>query len=57
VLVARNIPFIFITGYGAESIDRRFRHIPVIKKPVQRQVLQKLFILSPRRGRQPRETV
>jgi PAS domain S-box-containing protein len=44
VLVARNIPLVFITGYGVESIDARFAGLPVIKKPVQRQVLQKLFV-------------
>jgi PAS domain S-box-containing protein len=43
VLVARDIPFIFVTGYGAESIDSRFAAVPVIKKPVQRQLLQKIF--------------
>jgi PAS domain S-box-containing protein len=44
VLVARDIPFIFVTGYGVESIDPRFTSVPVIKKPVQRQVLQKIFV-------------
>jgi two-component SAPR family response regulator len=44
VLVARNIPFIFVTGYGVESIDARFASVPVIKKPVQRQVLQRIFV-------------
>ena len=44
VLVARDIPFIFVTGYGVESIDARFAAMPVIKKPVQRQVLQKIFV-------------
>jgi CheY-like chemotaxis protein len=44
VLAARRIPFVFITGYGVESIDNRFGYIPIIKKPVQRQVLQKIFI-------------
>jgi len=43
VLVARDIPFIFVTGYGVESIDDRFASVPVIKKPVQRQVLQTIF--------------
>jgi PAS domain S-box-containing protein len=43
VLVARKIPFVFITGYGVESIDGRFGQVPIIKKPVQRQVLQKIF--------------
>src|SRR6266545_615039 len=44
VLVARKIPFVFITGYGVESIDGRFGQVPIIKKPVQRQVLQKIFV-------------
>jgi PAS domain S-box-containing protein len=44
VLVARKIPFVFVTGYGVESIDGRFGHVPIIKKPVQRQLLQKLFV-------------
>jgi PAS domain S-box-containing protein len=42
-LTARQIPFVFVTGYGAESIERRFRHIPILKKPVQRQMFQRLF--------------
>jgi PAS domain S-box-containing protein len=45
VLCARNIPFVFVTGYGVESIEGRFARVPVIKKPVQRQILQKLFLL------------
>ena len=44
VLAAREIPFVFITGYGVESIDSRFGYVPIVKKPVQRQVLQKIFI-------------
>src|SRR6266540_4305836 len=44
VLAARNIPFVFITGYGVESIDSRFDYVPIVKKPVQRQVLQKIFV-------------
>jgi PAS domain S-box-containing protein len=44
VLAARNIPFVFITGYGVESIDNRFGYVPIVKKPVQRQVLQKIFV-------------
>jgi PAS domain S-box-containing protein len=46
VLARRGVPFIFVTGYGAESIDTRFTHIPVIQKPVERHVLQRIF--SPR---------
>jgi PAS domain S-box-containing protein len=44
MLADRGVPFIFVTGYGAESIDRRFRHIPVIQKPVERHVLQRIFV-------------
>jgi PAS domain S-box-containing protein len=44
VLVARGIPFVFVTGYGVESIDGRFAQVPIIKKPVQRQALQKVFV-------------
>ena len=43
MLVSRKVPFIFVTGYGAESIDRRFMHVPVIQKPVERHVLQRIF--------------
>src|SRR3984893_7886821 len=43
VLIARRIPFVFVTGYGVESIDSRFGSVPVIKKPVQRQALQTIF--------------
>jgi len=42
--VARDIPFVFVTGYGVESIESRFADVPIIKKPVQRAVLQKMFV-------------
>ena len=44
VLVARKIPFVFITGYGVESIESRFGSVPIVKKPVQRPVLQNIFV-------------
>jgi PAS domain S-box-containing protein len=44
VLTARKIPFVFVTGYGVESIDGRFGYVPIVKKPVQRQVLQAIFV-------------
>jgi two-component sensor histidine kinase/CheY-like chemotaxis protein len=44
VLKARQIPFVFVTGYGVESIEPRFGYVPIIKKPVQRHLLQKLFV-------------
>jgi len=47
MLAERGVPFIFVTGYGAESIDSRFAHIPVIQKPVERHVLQRIFVPVP----------
>jgi PAS domain S-box-containing protein len=44
VLLARSIPFVFVTGYGVESVEARFRAVPIIKKPVQKQALQSVFI-------------
>jgi len=43
-LAARGVPFVFVTGYGAESIDGRFAHVPILQKPIERQVLQHLFV-------------
>ncbi len=55
VLAARGVPFVFATGYGAESIDQQFRHVPVLEKPIEREKLERLFVdgergiaLSPR---------
>ena len=43
ILARRHVPFVFVTGYDAESIDSRFRDIQVLQKPVEREMLQKLF--------------
>ena len=43
ILARRHVPFVFVTGYDAESVDSRFREIPVLQKPVEREMLQKLF--------------
>lgn len=37
MLIERKIPFVFVTGYSADSIDPRFNHIPVLQKPVEPQ--------------------
>ena len=44
MLAARSVPFVFVTGYDAESIDSRFAHVPVLQKPIERDVLQRLFV-------------
>jgi PAS domain S-box-containing protein len=46
-LLDRGIPFVFVTGYGRESIDRRYSFVKVLEKPVERQALESLFAASP----------
>ncbi len=43
ILSRRHVPFVFVTGYDADSVDGRFREIQVLQKPVEREMLQKLF--------------
>ena len=50
LLAARGIPFVFVTGYGAESIDGRFAHVPVLQKPVERQMLEGVFVIDAARA-------
>jgi two-component sensor histidine kinase/DNA-binding response OmpR family regulator len=45
-LVARGVPFVFITGYDAESVDARFRKVPVLQKPIEREMLKRMFKAS-----------
>jgi two-component sensor histidine kinase len=42
-LLTRGVPFLFVTGYSAERIDRRYAGIPILQKPLQKQDLQKAF--------------
>lgn len=32
-LASRGVPFAFVTGYGANGIDERYRNAPVLTKP------------------------
>jgi CheY-like chemotaxis protein len=43
-LAARQIPFVFLTGYGVDAVDPRFSHIPVLEKPVQPEMLRQIFL-------------
>ncbi len=40
----RGIPFVFVTGYGVESIDSRFNGAPILQKPIERDVLKRIFV-------------
>ena len=46
LLTARKIPFVFATGYGSESIDSRFEHIQVLQKPIEKDMLTRVFVRS-----------
>jgi PAS domain S-box-containing protein len=46
LLVARDIPFAFITGYGEESLSPRYANVPVLQKPIDRKALQELFVMG-----------
>jgi DNA-binding response OmpR family regulator len=39
-LLRRSIPFVFVTGYGADGVDPRFAHVPLLEKPVDMEVLR-----------------
>ena len=47
LLSKRGIPFVFVTGYGPESIDSRFAHAAVLEKPVERDFLKNIFGSGP----------
>jgi CheY-like chemotaxis protein len=45
-LLAANVPFIFVTGYGEAGLEERFKDIPVLQKPIDRQTLRSVFANS-----------
>jgi PAS domain S-box-containing protein len=46
ILSQRGVPFAFVTGYEADTVDERFSNVPVLQKPIERQMLQRLFVPS-----------
>ena len=46
ILAARGVPFVFVTGYDADTVDDRFSEVPILQKPIERQMLQRLFTPS-----------
>ena len=44
ILSQRGVPFAFVTGYEADTVDERFSNVPVLQKPIERQMLQRLFL-------------
>ena len=45
-LQAAKVPFIFVTGYGEAGLEDRFKNIPVLQKPIDRQTLRSVFANS-----------
>ena len=43
ILAERGVPFVFVTGYQADTIDGRFSGVPVVQKPIERQMLKEIF--------------
>ena len=48
VLEARRVPFVFMTGYGAETIATPFPDVRIFQKPLDRDILRQLFVASVR---------
>ena len=46
ILGKRGVPFVFVTGYDADSVDPKFSGVPVLQKPIERDMLQKIFLLG-----------
>lgn len=43
-LIARGLPFVFTTGYGAQIIPKGYQHVPVLQKPFDpNEILTALF--------------
>jgi DNA-binding response OmpR family regulator len=43
VIEARNRPFIFATGYGAQGLPEEYRDRPALQKPFQMETLAKMI--------------
>ena len=43
LLIASAVPFVFVTGYSAERIDKRYAAVPTLQKPLQKKDLQNAF--------------
>ena len=47
VLAADHVPFVFITGYGADEIEPRYASVPVLQKPIETGALEAVFCVRP----------
>jgi two-component sensor histidine kinase/CheY-like chemotaxis protein len=42
-LDGRGVPIVFVTGYGADVVDRRYANYPVLQKPVDSAALRRIL--------------
>jgi PAS domain S-box-containing protein len=47
LLEAKKVPFVFMTGYGSETIAMPFSNVRVFQKPLERELLRDLFAPGP----------
>ncbi|HYD08300.1 MAG TPA: hypothetical protein VEC60_21375, partial [Reyranella sp.] len=43
-LIAHAIPFVFLTGYQRDSIDRRYANVPLLQKPIEPESLERVLV-------------
>jgi PAS domain S-box-containing protein len=53
LLEAKKVPFVFMTGYGSETIAMPFANVRVFQKPLERELLRDLF--APGSGQRQRD--
>ena len=44
ILTKHGVPLVFVTGYDADSVDIRFSGVPILQKPIERDMLQKILV-------------
>ena len=44
VLAADHVPFVFITGYGADEIEPRYADVPILQKPIEPDALKSVLV-------------
>ncbi|MBN9089448.1 MAG: response regulator [Reyranella sp.] len=43
-LTAHGVPFVFLTGYQRDSIDRRYANVPLLQKPIEPESLERVLV-------------
>lgn len=43
-LISRGVPFVFLTGYQRDSVDRRYANVPLLQKPIEAEALERILV-------------